>query len=1008
MKTNIAACILSGFLFVGVFAQTEPSIQAIQQVDSQLVVSVEIDAGFSMIRVEIKDDLAAGGTWVPLLTEATPTTAGVMDLMVPLNAFDRRFRILCFRADEMDPTLFSGETNFELPPTSVVSDDAVDDQRAAGFAPPAVADSITTDANGESADPGAGEDPREVSDVDLWTTQNDRTYIFNRYRGLQIVDVSTPDESILVGELEMAGRGERMVALDDNHLLLLLDSGCYYNASRESEGVVINIENDVPTEVARFEILGYIREARLVGQALYVLSHWADYDSSSYRSVTLVSTFDLTDPTQPTATDTHQTDGWSRFVTATPDRLVVGTSPDYYQTSLSVFDISSPIGQLNLMGSLLLDGRVDDEYKVWIENSEMAVIYWDPSIRTTIFETYDLSLPVLAPLGRLTLAEDERLFGTRFGANRQAYIVTFLQIDPLWIVDFTDLANPEILGELEIPGFSTYLVPLDDRLLSIGTESGRVAVSLFDVADPSTPSMLSRIYIGERWSWSEAVYEEKAFQVLPDANAILVPYSSGGETGVQFIDLLDDELVERGLLAVRPTPRRTRQQGDRFFAVEGEHLNVIDASDRDAPFLTRQVPLSREVQAVYVESEHVVEVGSSEVRVYDLAGELLNRVAMPQGHIMNRSHVDGRLDLLIRDYISNDTRHYHIDLSTLPILAPRVSESLGNINSYETPLRPRDGLVVWRVNPSYFYYVDDVGEPQIAARSIADFWNPPANQLVAIDTTGPNPVLMSDFELPPIQSDGWDWSPQMVAADGKVYVSRTVEEYRPIEPEIIADDTLREQAGLIADEGRIPYGWYQQHMLQVIDYTDAAVPTVRPAIPLKGSLLGVSDNGVVLFTSSNKDTETGRSVAATELNALAYDGVTTYLVDTMEVGDNWGYLNVEQRDRQLLLQVNHLDSESNSVRRLLPISLPGREFVAGNAFTTESPYQMAWRNDVLVAYNGSIYEFFDMTDPMAPLALSWSQQNESCARYGLQSGDGRLDLGFLLPSGVYGRIDFTE
>jgi uncharacterized secreted protein with C-terminal beta-propeller domain len=58
-----------------------------------------------------------------------------------------------------------------------------------------------------------------------------------------------------------------------------------------------------------------------------------------------------------------------------------------------------------------------------------------------------------------------------------------------------------------VPGWSTYIQPLGDRLLSIGidnVEGWRVSVSLFDVADPAKPGLLSRVPIGTNHSWSEA------------------------------------------------------------------------------------------------------------------------------------------------------------------------------------------------------------------------------------------------------------------------------------------------------------------------------------------------------------------------------------------------------------------------------------------------------------------------------------------------------------------------
>lgn len=64
-----------------------------------------------------------------------------------------------------------------------------------------------------------------------------------------------------------------------------------------------------------------------------------------------------------------------------------------------------------------------------------------------------------------------------------AYIVTFLNTDPLYVIDLTDNENPKITGELEIPGYSAYLHPISDNLLlGIGQNVDENRVTLIDQA----------------------------------------------------------------------------------------------------------------------------------------------------------------------------------------------------------------------------------------------------------------------------------------------------------------------------------------------------------------------------------------------------------------------------------------------------------------------------------------------------------------------------------------------
>lgn len=121
-----------------------------------------------------------------------------------------------------------------------------------------------------------------------------------------------------------------------------------------------------------------------------------------------------------------------------------------------------------------------------------------------------------APIGK----PGEAVFAVRFAAER-AYVVTFRVIDPLYVVDLANPADPAVAGELAIPGFSTYLRPLGSRaLLSIGqdaTVAGRargVKVDLYDVRDIGDPALVGSEIFGDAGSRSEALSEPHALTFL--------------------------------------------------------------------------------------------------------------------------------------------------------------------------------------------------------------------------------------------------------------------------------------------------------------------------------------------------------------------------------------------------------------------------------------------------------------------------------------------------------------
>lgn len=131
------------------------------------------------------------------------------------------------------------------------------------------------------------------------------------------------------------------------------------------------------------------------------------------------------------------------------------------------------------------------------------------------------------------IAPDERIYSTRFIGNR-LYMVTFKRIDPFFVIDLSDPEEPEILGELKIPGFSDYLHPYDeDHIIGIGKETGSnqwggtsvkgVKLGLFDVSDVNNPKQIDKYEIGKSGTDSEALREHKAFLFDKEKNILVIP-----------------------------------------------------------------------------------------------------------------------------------------------------------------------------------------------------------------------------------------------------------------------------------------------------------------------------------------------------------------------------------------------------------------------------------------------------------------------------------------------------
>ena len=120
----------------------------------------------------------------------------------------------------------------------------------------------------------------------------------------------------------------------------------------------------------------------------------------------------------------------------------------------------------------------------------------------------------------------ERIYSVRF-LNEVAYLVTFRQTDPFYILDLSNPRNPKVTGELKIPGYSSYLHPLTNNLvLGVGLENGYLKFSLFDVSNKSDPQELDKFRTDEYSS--ELLYNHKAFLFDPEKKIFFIPgYNAG-------------------------------------------------------------------------------------------------------------------------------------------------------------------------------------------------------------------------------------------------------------------------------------------------------------------------------------------------------------------------------------------------------------------------------------------------------------------------------------------------
>lgn len=186
------------------------------------------------------------------------------------------------------------------------------------------------------------------------------------------------------------------------------------------------------------------------------------------------------------------------------------------------------------------------------------------------------------------LGRGERIYSVRFFGDL-GYVVTFRQVDPLYVIDLSNPERPTVRGELKIPGYSAYLHPVgDDALLGVGQDAdldGRVRglqASLFDVSDPDDPARIDR-YTMEN-GHSEVEWDHHAFLHDPATGLTVFPYERWDEgktgqspTGALVLTVTEDGIRETGVVSHDPDGSKWWMPIRRSLLINGNLVTVSDA-----------------------------------------------------------------------------------------------------------------------------------------------------------------------------------------------------------------------------------------------------------------------------------------------------------------------------------------------------------------------------------------------------------------------------------------------
>jgi inhibitor of cysteine peptidase len=195
-----------------------------------------------------------------------------------------------------------------------------------------------------------------------------------------------------------------------------------------------------------------------------------------------------------------------------------GQYTSIYRIGLNDGVLSNEIAEGSVPGYVLNQYSMD-EYNGYFR----VATTWQKTTQMNNVYVLNMNLSLVGNLENL--AEGERIYSVRFMGDK-GYIVTFRQIDPFFIIDLSNPAEPKVAGELKIPGYSSYLHPFDENhVIGLGMENSTVKLSLFDVANVNVPTEVAKYIVEGDWTYSQALDDPKAFLFDKPKELLVIPIS---------------------------------------------------------------------------------------------------------------------------------------------------------------------------------------------------------------------------------------------------------------------------------------------------------------------------------------------------------------------------------------------------------------------------------------------------------------------------------------------------
>ncbi|MDB5386142.1 MAG: hypothetical protein JWM11_1788, partial [Planctomycetaceae bacterium] len=225
-----------------------------------------------------------------------------------------------------------------------------------------------------------------------------------------------------------------------------------------------------------------------------------------------------------------------------------GSGDQSAKTDVFKFDLT-PDGS-NYVASGTVDGTIIDQFSMDESGGCFHIAttssMWQNQQSNNVFVVQQQGDSLTTVSSLTGLSPTERIQSARY-VGSQLYLSTFRNVDPLLSLDLSDPLNPVVAGQLEVPGFSSYLQAWGDHdLISIGQDADPTTgvvtgmqLSMFDISDPEHPMLVGTYKIGiKAWdSYSQALWDHHAFSLFNQAGILSIPVSHWDDTNGYSSDL---------------------------------------------------------------------------------------------------------------------------------------------------------------------------------------------------------------------------------------------------------------------------------------------------------------------------------------------------------------------------------------------------------------------------------------------------------------------------------------